>query len=150
MLIKKSDDESEIHLDFVPMADVLFNLLIFFLLATTIAQVEREMHVALPTASASGPISAALREITVNVDQEGHATMTGRRMEMADLHSLIADAVKSNPEQKVTVRGDHPCPQKHGQGRRIELMVISLPAIRTCMACPMNQLFPPLGSRLGF
>ena len=35
MLIKDAEME-QIHIDFVPLADVLFNLLIFFLLATTI------------------------------------------------------------------------------------------------------------------
>ncbi len=106
MLIDKSDAESSIHIDFVPMADVLFNLLIFFLLATTIAQVEREMHVALPAASASAPISDALREITVNVEQDGHIIVAGRPMQADELGGLVADAVKQNAEQKVTVRGD--------------------------------------------
>jgi len=106
MLIQESDVESGIHIDFVPMADVLFNLLIFFLLATTIAQVEREMHIALPAASSSAPISAALREIVVNVQNDGQIVVGGRTMQTEELRSAVADAVKQNAEQKVTVRGD--------------------------------------------
>ena len=106
MLIQESDVESGIHIDFVPMADVLFNLLIFFLLATTIAQVEREMHIALPAASSSAPISAALREIVVNVQNDGQIVIGGRTMQTEELRSAVADAVKQNAEQKVTVRGD--------------------------------------------
>src|ERR1051325_2387405 len=52
------EPESHIHIDFVPMVDTLFNLLIFFLLATTLKQAEREMQIALPYAAAAGPISA--------------------------------------------------------------------------------------------
>ena len=106
MLLPESDAESEIHIDFVPMADVLFNLLIFFLLATTIAQVEREMKIALPAAASSAPISAALREIVVNVENDGQITVGGRIVQADELRSTVADAVKQNSEQKVTVRGD--------------------------------------------
>ena len=106
MLLKDSDVEAGIHLDFVPMVDVLFNLLIFFLLATTIAQVERETQVALPFASAATPISAALREIIVNVDAEGRMIVAGRPIEAEALRGMIQGAVEANPEQKVSVRGD--------------------------------------------
>lgn len=106
MLLKDADIESPIHLDFVPMVDVLFNLLIFFLLATTIAQVERETRVALPFASAAMPISAALREIIVNVDAEGRLIVAGQPLEAQALRGMIRGAVEANPEQKVSVRGD--------------------------------------------
>jgi biopolymer transport protein ExbD len=106
MLIRDDEPESSIHIDFVPMADVLFNLLIFFLLATTIAQVEREMAVALPSAGAAAPISQELREIIVNVGADGKIVVAGQPVEADQLQQRITDAVKSNPGQKVSVRGD--------------------------------------------
>jgi biopolymer transport protein ExbD len=93
-------------MDMTPMIDTVFNLLIFFLVAGSFQQAEREMRIALPAASASVPISAALREITVNVDQEGQIVVAGRRMQLEELRTLVADSVRQNPEQKVTVRGD--------------------------------------------
>lgn len=106
MLIHQEDADASIHLDFVPMVDVLFNLLIFFLLATTIAQVEREMQIALPIAKSAGPITAVLRELVVNVDAKGEIIVGGRPMAADALQSLVKEAVAANPEQKVTVRGD--------------------------------------------
>ena len=106
MLVKDRELESGIHIDFVPMADVLFNLLIFFLLATTIAQVEREMQIALPFASSAAPINAIAREIVINVDAQGRAFVAGRQVDDAALSALVRDAVALNREQKVTVRGD--------------------------------------------
>lgn len=106
MLIDNAEHHSEIHLDFVPMVDVLFNLLIFFLLATTIAQVEREINIVLPAASSAIPISAALREIVVNIDVKGGITMAGRETTPEELREIIRNALAGNPEQKVTVRGD--------------------------------------------
>lgn len=106
MLIRESDVESGIHIDFVPMVDVLFNLLIFFLLATTIAQVEREMNVALPFAGSSAPISQALREMVVNVEANGNIVVAGRPIQPDEFRSMVKTAVAANPEQKVSVRGD--------------------------------------------
>src|SRR5262245_39931430 len=106
MIIKNSGPGSSIHVDFVPMVDVLFNLLIFFLLATSMAQAEREMSIALPFSSASGPISAAMREIIINVHADGQPEVAGRRMTVEELGALVRTAAAANPDQKVSVRGD--------------------------------------------
>ena len=92
--------------DMTPMVDTVFNLLIFFLMATTVAQAEREMQIALPIAKAGGPVSATLRELVINVDPQGEIVVTGRRVTPDDLKSLVHGAVAQNPGQKVTVRGD--------------------------------------------
>ncbi len=105
-MIRNADPRADTHVDFVPMVDVLFNLLIFFLLATSMAQAEREMHIALPQAAASGPISAAVREIIINVDAEGRAIVAGRVIDDGALRDLVTSAAAVNPDQKVSVRGD--------------------------------------------
>lgn len=106
MRIKMPETESSIHLDFVPMVDVLFNLLIFFLLATTIKQAEREMQIALPHAAAATPISVSMREFIINVDAEGGIIVVGQKVTPEELSTMVAEALAANPEQKVTVRGD--------------------------------------------
>ncbi len=106
MLIRNAEHQSDLHVDFVPMVDVLFNLLIFFLLATSMAQTEREMHIALPHASASGPISAALREIVINIDEQGGVIVAAKPVTDESLGAMLRTAVAANPEQKVSVRGD--------------------------------------------
>lgn len=106
MIIRATAEQSDIHLDFVPMVDVLFNLLIFFLLATSIQQAEREMHIALPQASASGPLSAALQEIIINIDAQGRAYVAGKAISDDDLAAMVHDAVARNADQKVSIRGD--------------------------------------------
>jgi len=106
MLIEDRESDAQIHLDFVPMADVLFNLLIFFLLATTIAQVEREMPIALPFGSSGMPISAAMQEMVINVDAKGQMFLGATPVSGEDLAATIRRTVSENPQQKVTVRGD--------------------------------------------
>lgn len=110
MFISNTESHAEVGLDFVPMADVLFNLLIFFLIATSFQQAEREMRIALPQASASGPISTALREIVINVDAQGQAIIAGQPTTDDALASLVRDAVTQHPDQKVSIRGDRATP----------------------------------------
>lgn len=97
-------------LDLTPIIDMVFNLLIFFLIASSFQQVEREMQVALPQARASGPLSAALREIVINVTADGRAIVAGREMAEGDLDAMIRAALGANGGQKVSVRGDRSAP----------------------------------------
>jgi biopolymer transport protein ExbD len=92
--------------DMTPMVDTVFNLLIFFLMATTVAQAEREMQIALPIAKSGGPVSATLRNLVVNIDPQGEIVVSGRHVNPDELKTLVQDAVAVNREQKVTVRGD--------------------------------------------
>ena len=85
---------------------MVFLLLIFFLVATTFHQTEREMQIALPFASSATPISMSLREIIINVDREGQIILAGQVTDAEDLQRLVGEAVEANPEQKVTLRGD--------------------------------------------
>jgi biopolymer transport protein ExbD len=100
-------------LDLTPVIDMVFLLLIFFLAATTYQQTEREMSVALPSAAAVTPISAALREIVINVDADGGTFVAGRRRTPEELRTLVKTAVEGNPQQKVSVRGDRRTAYEH-------------------------------------
>ncbi len=107
MHIKASEaGASPISIELTPIIDMVFLLLIFFLVATTFHQTEREMQIALPVASSAEPMSTLLRELIINIDESGKIIVSGSTMDAEALHSLIADAVKTNPDQKVTVRGD--------------------------------------------
>lgn len=105
-MIQTNEPKNGIAIELTPLIDMVFLLLIFFLVATTFHQTEREMQIALPTAAAAGPISTSLREIVINVDEEGRIIVSGRSLQPEDLHALVTEAVAGNPEQKVTVRGD--------------------------------------------
>lgn len=106
MLLKVQSDNDGIALDMTPMIDAVFNLLIFFLVASSFQQIEREMQIALPEARAAGPLSAALREIVINVDADGRIIVNSRTMTPDELDALVREAVAANPEQKVAVRAD--------------------------------------------
>jgi len=106
MMIRTKSADAGVSIEMTPMIDMVFLLLIFFLVATTFQQSEREMQVALPFANSSAPISALLQELIINVDAEGRIILGGKTLSADVLRSQVGAAVAANPEQKVTVRGD--------------------------------------------
>lgn len=113
MLIKPQENITAASIELTPMIDMVFLLLTFFLVATTFYQAEREMQIALPVANSSAPISAVLRELIINVDEQGEIIVSGQPIDEEGLRAMITDAVAANPEQKVTVRGDRNAPYAH-------------------------------------
>ncbi len=106
MLLAQLPPREEVGLDFTPIIDVVFNLLIFFLVATNFQQIERESRIALPEMASAVPISAALREIVINIDASGSVVLLGAVTSDEALRSTLVAALSSNPNQKVSVRAD--------------------------------------------
>ncbi len=106
MLIQAEEANNSISIELTPMIDMVFLLLIFFLVATTFRQEEREMQIALPFAASAAPISTILQDMIINIDNEGKIVLGGRTLNADELRTVVTSAVEKNPEQKITVRGD--------------------------------------------
>lgn len=103
--IKRSSAAGTLSL--TPLVDVVFLLLIFFLVASRFAQEDRTLPVELPSASAAVPMTERPREITVNIDAEGNVDIEGRPTDATELQAILARAVASNPVgQTVIIRAD--------------------------------------------
>ncbi len=102
----EADRQERLELNLTPMIDVVFLLIIFFMVATKFAEIERDTAVNPPTAKHAQPVTAAPRELVVNVLKDGRYTVNGYEYPIEDLERLIAQAVKENPNQAVVVRGD--------------------------------------------
>ncbi len=97
-------------LDMTPMIDIVFQLLIFFLVATKLEESERELHVVLPSASEAKPITAKPKEVIVNIDKDGNYFADGRPQSAQELETLLNLANTNNPgKQSVIIRADKRC-----------------------------------------
>ncbi len=94
-------------LNLTPLIDVVFLLLIFFLVATRFAQDDRELPVQLPSAANAVPMTIEPTELVVNVDSAGQYMILGERMALDKVESRLQRAVADNPvNQTVIIRGD--------------------------------------------
>jgi biopolymer transport protein ExbD len=106
MRIRDKTAEQEEGLNMTPLIDMVFLLLIFFLVATTAAQEEREADIKLPGTSSIAPLSAEPRQIIVNVQEDGTSVVAGRAYDNSALLEFLANAVKAQPDKEVLIRAD--------------------------------------------
>jgi biopolymer transport protein ExbD len=107
MPIKIKKGKALDSLNLTPLIDVVFLLLIFFLVATRFAQDDRELPVQLPSAASAMPMTVEPTELVVNVDAAGQYMILGERMTLEKVESALKRAVTDNPiNQMVIIRGD--------------------------------------------
>jgi len=106
MHIQTKDPAAELSLNLAPMIDVVFLLLIFFMVATTFAQQEKEMNLDLPTAETGEESEAVPDNIIVNLLSDGRMRIAGQDVDETALESLLVRTARSNSETPVAIRGD--------------------------------------------
>lgn len=106
MRIDRSEEDEAAQMNMTPIIDVVFNLLIFFLVGTRYAEIERDIMVNPPAARHAQAVASTPRELIVNVTKEGKLIISEVEYTAEDLERLIARAVEENPDQAVVIRGD--------------------------------------------
>lgn len=108
--------EGEEPYNLVPLTDMVFNLLIFFMCATTFVQVEKEMTLHLPkTGTAAGlSTSPAPEPLVINILQNGNTVISGKTYSDPDaLARRMTEAVAAKKDQTVIIRADEQGIVKH-------------------------------------
>ncbi len=99
------------QLPVVPLVDTLLNLLIFFLVTTKFAEVDRAMEAALADADAAKPVSAAVGALFIDIDAKGNCFAGGSKEPLGTdaLYRLLRTAWINNPQVSATIRADKRC-----------------------------------------
>ncbi len=106
MRIRDPLNETEEPFNLVPLTDMVFNLLIFFMAATTFAQVEKEINVRLPKASSFTTLSSAPQEMVININETGKAIVNHKEYDVGGLEQLLCAMVLKNSQSSVFIRAD--------------------------------------------
>ena len=107
MSVKINKGRAGALVDLTPMIDVVFQLLLFFLVASKFADQEREMKVVLPQASEAKPLIAKPQEFFVNIDKHGRMFVSNKPVSQADLDGRLQQLAANNPgRQTVVIRAD--------------------------------------------
>jgi biopolymer transport protein ExbD len=89
------------------MMDMVFLLLIFFLVATRFSEQQSALDMQLPTASEALPLSVQPQEIFVNIDRDGQYFIDGQFRLAEELEHALRQAAANNPlTQTVVIRAD--------------------------------------------
>lgn len=111
---KKQPEEST--LDMTPLVDVVFLLIIFFMLSTTFI-VLPGLKIDLPEA-ASEKIEIEMKKCVLSVDREGVLYFDEERVDRESMRQKLMEAAASDPGTLILLKGDRGC----GYGRIVDLL----------------------------
>ena len=127
MKIRKKDrgfDEGAINTS--SLVDIMFILIIFFLVTMTFNEAEHDIAVNLPSTDSN--LSSSTKAIIINVRADGSYYLGSKRTNLSGIQRELRVLLERNPQQKILVRGDKNA--LHGQVAA---------AIATCKACGVRD-----------
>ena len=92
--------------DLTSLIDVVFLLLIFFLVTWQFARFERDMDVSVPAAEEAEKLDRQVGEIIINVRKEGDIVLNNVIVSEEDLSARLNAISEAYPDQAVILRGD--------------------------------------------
>lgn len=98
------DENDGPGLNLTALIDVVFLLLIFFLVATRFDQEEKELSIRIPDVYKARPISAGPQEVVVNINADGDYIVMGDTLSEPQLRTLIGSVANKNPADMTTVQ----------------------------------------------
>ncbi|MCR6651535.1 MAG: biopolymer transporter ExbD [Cellvibrionaceae bacterium] len=102
---RHQDDGDKAEIDLTPMLDVVFIMLIFFIVTASFVK-ESTLNVNVPENANAPPAppSSENKTILVLVDAQNEVFIDGRRVDIRSVRSLIAQKNAANPGGGVVVR----------------------------------------------
>ncbi len=92
-------------LELAPMVDVVFQLLIFFIVTWQFARFERDMDISVPAAEQAANKDRQAGEIIINVRKDGTVVLNGLVTSGDDLLAKLKAISETYPDQAVILRG---------------------------------------------
>ncbi len=105
MPLKTNLDEQP-TLNLTPMIDIVFLLIIFFMLGTKFTELERNIGLHVPQVAKAGALTRAPHRRLVEVHRDGSITLDQEAVDLEQLRARLIDARRQYEDLGVLVRGD--------------------------------------------
>jgi biopolymer transport protein ExbD len=113
MKVPRRERQSGARFNITPLIDVVFLLVIFFLVATHFAHQEEVEAVELPPAESVGNAPDVPRRLTVSVLPGGALFVKGRQVDALEVEHLIQEDTRNrSADYEVRIRADQSVPYK--------------------------------------
>jgi len=100
---QKTEDAT---INLTPMIDVVFLLVIFFLVGSEFSEAESKIPVNVPTAGQMQAITRGPDELLVEISIDDSVSLNGDAMTLDNLNAQLKDYHTNYPDVKVIVRGE--------------------------------------------
>ncbi len=102
----RNHDEDDVAVDMAPLIDCVFLLLIFFLVATTLKKLDRELQVELPDAVAAIQTKLEPGTLVVGLDVNGGIYLGAEPVTIDQFHEKLRQTAAENPDARVRINAD--------------------------------------------
>lgn len=106
MNFRKNLEQEGAGFQLAPMVDIMFILIIFFLVTAAFSELESEIDITLPSAQKAQPLDRGPRDIVVNVRADGVIVVNRQPFPPDRLRHTLKDLAADNPDQGVIIRAD--------------------------------------------
>ena len=113
MPLQVSDPAEEPGLNLTPMIDIVFLLIIFFMVGTHFTKPEQRTDVQLPTTTDAQPLTSLPDEIVINVVSRDRVVVRDETLALAQLEQNLTAAKQNYSDQAVVLRGSGPDPYQN-------------------------------------
>ncbi|MEZ6135430.1 MAG: biopolymer transporter ExbD [Pirellulaceae bacterium] len=113
MPLKTRTSEELPSVNLTPMIDVVFLLIIFFMVGTQFTESERQIDIQLPSAGNLNAMIAAPGRREVVVSSDGSIYLDGQPLSTETLTQRLREMRMQYPDLRVAVRADGDAMQKH-------------------------------------
>jgi biopolymer transport protein ExbD len=102
----KLNSAEEPTLNLTPMIDIVFLLIIFFMVGTKFTEIEQELEVSIPQIASGATIVTESQQCVIAVFHDGRVSVDDDVMEIHELESNLNQRVSGGAELHVIIRGD--------------------------------------------
>ena len=104
----RSETEENFSLDLTPLVDVVFLLLIFFMVSTVFIDFKRQMDISLPSSKSSGP-SEVLEPVKVDLTVDRQIFLNGEKINLEEFESTLSE-ISVSKKKSAIIRADKNLP----------------------------------------
>ena len=102
----KTHQADQPTLNLTPMIDIVFLVIIFFMVGTQFTQIERRIGLQIPEVSRNAALTAAPEKRVVSIFRDGQITLDRESVTLDQLSARLSEAHRQCRDLGVLIRGD--------------------------------------------
>ena len=104
----RSENDENFSFDLTPLVDVVFLLLIFFMVSTVFIDFKRQMDISLPSSKSSAP-SEVLEPVKVDLTVDRQIFLNGEKINLKEFESALS-RISPSKKKSAIIRADKNLP----------------------------------------
>jgi len=101
------------QIQLIPLIDILFFTLIFFMTIAAYNQLESEVNISVPKSETAKDIMRSAGEVIINVTHDGQFLVNQKTLDVKELEDMLVRVSSLFPDQPVIIRADEKTMHKY-------------------------------------